>query len=336
MSVFPWPGEGLDAVPERPGVYLFRSASGAVLYVGKARNLRSRLATYRAGGDGRINVRFLERDATEVETIVTRTEQEALLLEDERIKRHQPPHNVRLKDDKSFLMIRVDLDEPFPRLKFVRAHRPKAGKSPGRARFFGPFASARAARRALADLHRVVPLRDCTDQVMRQRSRPCLKHSLGLCAAPCVGLIDERAYAENVERAVRVLAGDIDELERDLEARMLQLSERQEYERAAALRDRLAALRRTVERQGVLSSSATERDVLALARSGERVLVHRLCIRRGKLAESRGYLFRSELPDAECLHGVLTTRYSGAEAERPREIVLPLLPAENELLSGLL
>ncbi len=336
MSVFPWPGEGLQEVPERPGVYLFRASAGGVLYVGKARNLRARLATYRAGGDGRVNLRFLERDAAEVETIVTRTEQEALLLEDELIKRHKPPHNVRLKDDKSFLMIRVDLDERFPRLKFVRAHRPKEGKSPGRSRLFGPYASARAARRALADLHRVVPLRDCSDQVMNHRSRPCLKHALGLCAAPCVGLVDERTYAENVERAVRVLGGDIEELERDLAERMAQASAQQEYERAAVLRDRLEALRRTVERQGVLSAPGTERDVLALARSGDGVLVHRLCIRRGKLAESRGYGFRSELPDEECLHGVLTTLYSGADAERPREIVLPVLPAESELLSALL
>src|SRR5262245_41594833 len=295
MSTYPWSAEALPSVPERPGVYLFRAPSGSVLYVGKARNLRSRLSTYRGGGDGRINVRFLERDASEVETIVTRTEQEALLLEDELIKRHKPPHNVRLKDDKSFLMIRIDLDERFPRLKFVRAHRPKEGKSPGRSRLFGPFASARAVRRTIADLHRVVPLRDCTDQVLSHRSRPCLKHQLGLCAAPCVGLVSEAEYAENVARAMRVLAGETEELERDLEQRMDVAAGRQEYELAAAFRDRLGALRRTVERQGVLSSAGTDRDVLALARAGDRALVHRLCFRRGKLTASRAFTFRSEL-----------------------------------------
>src|SRR5262245_44042702 len=300
MSVFDWRGLFLADVPERPGVYLFRSHEGAILYVGKARSLRDRLATYRSGGDGRINVRFLERDARSVETIVTRTEQEALLLEDELIKRHQPPHNVRLKDGTAFLVIRVGLDERFPRLKLVRAHRPKEGKARGRSRFFGPFASARAVRRTIADLHRVIPLRDCTDQVMNHRSRPCLKHQLALCAAPCVGLIDAAAYAEHVERAQRLLAGDAAELERDLDERMRLASESQDYELAAAFRDRLAALRRTLERQGVLSSATTERDVLALARAGDRALVHRLCIRRGKLAESTSYAFRSELADAEC------------------------------------
>jgi excinuclease ABC subunit C len=323
-------------VPDRPGVYLFRSAVDAVLYVGKARSLRARLATYRAGGDGRVNVRFLDRDARSVETFVTRTEQEALLLEDELIKRHQPPHNVRLKDDKSFLMIRVDLDERFPRLKLVRAHRPKEGKSPGRSRLFGPFASARAVRRTIADLHRIVPLRDCTDQVLLHRSRPCQKHQLGLCAAPCVGLIDELGYEAQVERALAVLSGDIRELERDLDERMREAAGRQEYERAAAYRDRLVALRRTVERQGVLSAPGTERDVLALARSGDRVLVQRLCIRRGKLAESRAYSFRSELADEEALHGVLTTLYAAPGTERPREIVVPVMPVERELLGELL
>jgi excinuclease ABC subunit C len=336
MSHYPWSDLALDEVPDRPGVYLFRNSAGDVLYVGKARSLRARLATYRAGGDGRINLRFLACDAHTVETLVTRTEQEALLLEDERIKSHQPPHNVRLKDDKSFLMIRVDLDERFPRLKWVRAHKPRDGKAPGRSRLFGPFASARAVRRAIADLHRIVPLRDCTDQVLAHRSRPCLKHQLGLCAAPCVGLIDEGAYALSVERAMRVLSGDIGELEFDLEARMRLASERQEYELAGLFRDRLAALRRATERQGVLSAATTERDVLALARSGEHVLVQRLCIRRGKLAESHGFALKSELDDAEVLHGVLTTLYAGADKERPREVVLPCAPADAALLGELL
>ncbi len=342
MSEHDWKDpEALAGVAERPGVYLFRAPGGRVLYVGKAKDLRSRLATYRTpGGDGRLALRFLERDAARVETIVTRTEQEALLLEDELIKRHQPPHNVRLKDDKSFLMIRVDLQERFPRLKFVRAHRPRQGKTLGRARFFGPFASARAVRRTLADLHRVVPLRDCSDQVMNHRSRPCLKHQLGLCAAPCVGRIGVQGYTELVERAVRILSGDIAELERDISERMRAASEHQEYEVAAGLRDRLSALRRTVERQGVLASERLARDVLALARSGERALVHRLEFRDGRLAGSRSFPFRSELPDDECLHSVLTALYAQAGAlapartvaELPREIVLPFAPADRELL----
>ena len=327
------PRWSMDGVPTRPGVYLFKREDGQVLYVGKARNLRSRIASYRReGGDGRVLIRFLDREAAEVETIVTRTEQEALLLEDTLIKQHKPPHNVRLKDDKSFLMVRVDLKERFPRLKFVRAHDPKLGKKEGRSRYFGPFASASSVRRTLSDLHRVVPLRDCPDSVMNHRSRPCLKHQIGLCSAPCVGLIDEPAYAELVARAMGVLGGDISELEQDLEGRMLAASDALEFERAALWRDRLAALRRTVEGQGVRPRDNVHRDVLGLARRADVAVVHRLSFREGRLAESRSHQFRSELPDEELLHGVLTALYSGGRRALPEELVLPCAPAEQELL----
>ena len=323
-----------DDVPHRPGVYLFRDAEAQVLYVGKARDLRARLASYRRpGADGRINVAFLERDAAAVETSVTRTEQEALLLEDSLIKQHKPPHNIRLKDDKSFLMVRLDHAERFPRLKLVRAHRPREGKPGGRSRFFGPFASAYAVRRTLQDLHRVVPLRDCPDSVMDHRSRPCLKHQIGLCSAPCVGLIDAAGYQELVNKAARVLSGDVSELEEDLERRMLSASEQREYERAAGWRDRLVALRRTVEGQGVRPRDRIDRDALGLARRGEDALVHRVAFREGRLTESRSHRFRSQLPDEELMHSVLTALYADGRREVPTEILLPCAPAEEELLA---
>ncbi|MFT5049787.1 MAG: excinuclease ABC subunit C [Chlamydiales bacterium] len=327
------PRWSMDGVPTRPGVYLFKSDEGRVLYVGKARNLRARIASYRReGADGRILVRFMDREAAEVETIVTRTEQEALLLEDTLIKQHKPPHNVRLKDDKSFLMVRIDQQERFPRLRLVRAHDPQIGKKGGRSRFFGPFASASAVRATLSDLHRVVPLRDCPDSVMNHRSRACLKAQIGLCSAPCVGEIDEAGYADLVARATRVLSGDTGELERDLETRMLEASGGQEYERAGRWRDRLTALRRTVEGQGVRPRDQVHRDVLGLARRGDTALVHRLSFREGRLAESRSHRFRSELPDEELLHGVVTALYANGRRTPPAELVLPCEPAEVELL----
>jgi excinuclease ABC subunit C len=338
VSEYPWT-EALDlaAVAERPGVYVFRDDRGKALYVGKARDLRSRLRTYRTpGGDGRLGVQFLERDARAVETIVTRTEKEALLLEDSLIKQLKPPHNVRLKDDKSFLMIRVDLDERFPRLKLVRAHKPRAGHEKGRARLFGPFASARSVRRAMEDLHRVVPLRNCTDSVLNHRSRPCLRHPIGLCSAPCVGLIDGEEYAGLVDRAVRILAGDVAELERDLDERMRAAAERMDFEQAAVWRDRLQALRQTVEAQGVRSGTSVDRDVLGLARTGARALVHRLAFRGGRMTESRSHVFRSELPDEELLHNVVTALYAGGRREVPKEIVVPCAPADAELLEHVL
>ncbi|HIG12086.1 MAG TPA: excinuclease ABC subunit UvrC [Planctomycetes bacterium] len=324
----------IDGVPRRPGVYLFRDQTGCVLYIGKARDLRARLASYRRpGGDGRLSIQFLERDARSVETIVTRTESEALLLEDTLIKQHKPPHNVRLKDDKSFLMLRLDRGERFPRFKFVRAHNPGQDKPEGRSRYFGPFASARAVRRTLADLHRVVPLRDCPDSVLNHRSRPCLKFQIGICSAPCVDEIDEVAYGQLVERAVRILSGDTQELEEDLEERMQAASKAREFERAGRWRDRLQALRRTVEGQGVRPRDRVARDVLNFARRGDDAVVHCLAFREGRLSESRSHRFRSQLFDEELLHTVVTALYSGGRRQVPEEIVLPALPTADDLLS---
>ncbi|MDP6518990.1 MAG: excinuclease ABC subunit UvrC [Planctomycetota bacterium] len=325
------------SAPEQPGVYLFKDREGAVLYVGKARNVRSRLASYRRpGGDGRPWLTFLNGSAQQVQVVVTRTEQEALLLEDALIKEHRPPHNIRLKDDKSFLMLRLDSDERFPRLKLVRAHNPEAGRGAGRARLFGPYANAGAVRRTLVDLHRLVPLRDCPDSVMKHRSRACLKHSIGLCAAPCVDLIDEAAYGELVRRATTILAGDTRELEADLTRRMEGASAERDYERAAHWRDRLEALRRTVEGQGVRPRDRVDRDVLALKRRGHEAVFHRLIYRGGRLTESRAHGLASRLPDDELLHAFLSALYGAGRRTVPGELILGLKPAEADLLGRLL
>lgn len=334
-----------DDLPAKPGVYLFHDDKGRVLYVGKARDLKARISSYRRpGGDGRLGVRFLQRDAVRLETILTRTEAEALLLEDTLIKQHKPPHNVRLKDDKSFLMLRLDLEHDFPRFQFVRAHAPRQGKTGGRSRLIGPFASSRAVRRTLSDLHRVVPLRDCTDAMLANRSRPCLKHQIGLCSAPCVGLIDKAAYAELVERAVNILTGDTRELEADLDGRMRAAASELEFERAAFWRDRLAALRRTVEGQGVTPKDKVDRDVIGLAREGDVAVVHRLAFRGGRLAESKSRQFQSQLPDEELLHVVLTALFGPGMAKKESlkrlvgatEILVPCLPEEDEWLAEIL
>ncbi len=322
----------LGSIPEQPGVYLFRDEAGTVLYVGKSARLRDRVRTYRSGGDGRWQIRFLDAEARTVETIVTRTEGEALLLEDTLIKTHKPPHNVRLKDDKSFRMLRIDLSDEFPRLKFVRAKNPDVGREGGRARFFGPFASSGALRKTLSDLHRIVPLRDCPDHVLANRSRPCIKHQIGLCSAPCVGLISAGEYGALVDKASRILSGDVEDVRADLEARMRAAADALEYERAAAWRDRLTALSRTVEGQGVRPKDDVRRDVLGLARAGDAAVVHRLSFGDGRLHESRAHVFRSQLPDEELLHVVLTALYAPGRRAVPKEIVVPCLPSEPELL----
>ncbi len=304
----------LEDVPSAAGCYVFRDAGGAPLYVGKAKDLRSRVRSYfRERGDGRPLVPLLARRATRVETIVTATEAEAILLEDTLIKRFKPPFNLRLKDDKQFLLLRIDPTAEFPRLEWVRRRRAD------RALYFGPYASAGALRRTIRFLHSLIPLRDCSDNVLRNRSRPCLKHSIGRCSAPCVGEISSDAYRALVDRAVDVLRGRTADVEAMIEARMAEAAAALEFERAASLRDKLQALRQTTEPQGVRMGRAIDRDAIGLHREGERVAIQWLPFRGGKLEGGRVHLFSTELPDPEVLGSFLTQLYRGS-AFVPREV----------------
>ncbi len=222
--------------PTGPGVYLFHDADGRALYVGKAADLRARVRSYlKPGGDGRYLLRFLDDEASDVEFIATATEQEALLLENTVIKKHKPRYNIKLKDDKAFLLLRLDRKEPWPWFRFVRRRRDDG------AAYFGPFASAKAARRTLRLLHKVVPLRDCNDAVFRNRSRPCIKHQIGRCPAPCVDLITREEYDALLDEAARILRGDIAPLVRALETRMAAAAAALEFERAQTIKEQLGA-----------------------------------------------------------------------------------------------
>jgi len=210
--------ERVESLPTGPGVYLFQNARGRVLYVGKAQNLRSRVRSYlRAGGDGRVRMPRMTAQASDVEVVVTPSVKDALLLENELIKRHKPPFNVRLRDDKQYLGLRLDPREPWPRLTGVRRFREDG------ALYFGPYTSSQAMREAVSNLRRIFPLRSCSDPVFRdyaRRGRPCIEFEMGRCLAPCVGLVDEAAYAELVEGTALFLRGRSDELLRELRARM--------------------------------------------------------------------------------------------------------------------
>ena len=280
-----------------------------------------------------ILIRFLGEEAESVELLVTRTEQEALLLEDTLIKQYKPPHNIRLKDDKSFRMLRIDYADSFPRLKHVRAHSPDVGKEGGRSRLFGPFASASALRKTVADLHRVVPLRDCPDTVMENRSRPCLKHQIGLCSAPCVGLVTDEEYAELVQRA--------DPLRRRGGAPARPRAQDGGGVAAPRVRARrclarpASALRRTLEGQG--SDPRTAWIATSWARAA-----------RGPGRNSSNRLARRE--DGGVQNPSLQERVArrGAPARRahsalrpgrrraPGEILLPAPPADQDVLAELL
>ncbi len=314
-------------LPDSPGCYLFKDGKGRVLYVGKAGSLRKRVASYlRPGGDGRISIRFLENEARDLDFVATNTAQEALLLENTLIKKFRPKHNLKLKDDKAYLMLRIDLEEPWPWFRFVRRRRSD------KARYIGPFASAGAIRRTLRILHRVTPMRDCSDGVFQGRTRPCLKAQIGRCPAPCVGEISREDYMVLVHRAIRILEGRSGDLVQDLENRMRKAAEELRFEEAATCKEHLKALSLITERQRVDDGRA-DRDVLGLHALGTRCLVVHFLYREGKLEGSKVHEFETQLPPSEVLHNFLLRAFAG-DRYVPREILLPFEVPEREDLEA--
>ncbi len=311
----------LDSLPTDPGVYLFRDSEGALLYVGKARSLRSRVRSYFQPGrdDVRLATFFIDRHVTDLEFIVTRSEKEALLLENNLIKKMKPRYNLRLRDDKNFLSIRIDPRDPFPRIIPTRRIK-KDG-----AHYFGPYANAGALRKTLRFLRAYVPLRDCKDSDFKTRTRPCLEHEIGRCSAPCVGLIDEAGYREHVARALAILRGDSAELVKTLRSEMDAASEAMQFERAAQLRDWLQSLAQSLERQDVEMVEAFDADVVGMHREGALAEIVVLFVRQGKIVSSAAFTLEHAPPDDELLSEFLPQFY-GTGRPVPPEVLCPAEP----------
>ena len=327
--------ERAESLPAVPGVYLFKSERGRVLYVGKAQNLRARVRQYVAGGDGRIRIpRLLDR-AADVDVVVTPSVKDALLLENELIKQHKPPFNVRLRDDKQYLALRLDRRETWPRLTEVRRFADDG------ADYFGPYTSSVSMKEALSNLRRIFPLRVCSEGTFRdyaRRGRPCIEHEMKRCVAPCCGLVDAASYAELVEGTALFLRGRSDELVAELSERMARAAAEQRFEDAARIRDQLAAVERTVERQQIVAERAIDRDVFALARSGGDVEVQVLHVREGRVVGTQGYpLAGVELDDGDLI-GSFLGQYYGQPADRPvpGEVLTPAPLEDDGALEALL
>ena len=313
--------------PTGPGVYIFTGHDGDALYVGKAADLRARVRSYlKPGGDGRIQLPWLAAEAVDVEFVATATEQEALLLENTVIKKRQPKYNLKLKDDKAFLLLRLDRQEAWPWCRLVRRRLDDG------ATYFGPFASAKAVRRTLRLLHKIVPLRDCRDHVFANRTRPCIKHQIGRCPAPCVGLITREAYDVLLDHSVRFLRGDVGPVLTDLRSRMAAAAEALEFERAQALKDQLEALQLVAEPQAVVAGSGDE-DAVGLHRTGDELAVAFLSFRGGALENCRRFTFRSDLPD-DLLLGELLGRFYEGDRYVPSLVLLPSQPAEPAMIAA--
>jgi excinuclease ABC subunit C len=318
------PGAILARVPSLPGVYLMKDAAGTVFYLGKSRDLRKRLQQYFGGHDDRFFVSVLDRILADVEVVVTRNEKEALVLENQLIKDLQPRHNVLLKDDKNFLRLWLNLRHPFPGIEVGR-HRTDDG-----ARTFGPYHSARSIREVVALLNRVFRLRTCTDHDFAHRTRPCLRHQMHLCDAPCVLAVDREEYRRRIEAVVLFLEGRRKELQRRLKAEMQGASEALDYEAALRARDALRGMERSVQHQAVDLGEEAFLDAVGLARQEERASVYISGVRSGLALYGYEYQLKAVGPrrDAELLAEVLERHYGVAE-DIPREVLLPCaLPDE--------
>ena len=316
----------LKALPAQPGCYLLRDRQGKLLYVGKAKSLRSRVRSYFQAGssDTRAFIPFLRREVGSLETIVTATEKEAAILENNLIKEQRPRYNVKLRDDKEYLSLRLGAEHPWPRPELVR--RPK----PDGARYFGPYHSATAARRTLHLVEKHFKLRSCSDRELEQRKRPCLEYQIKRCPAPCVYEVDRTAYAAQVRAVSLFLDGRHDLLTKELRLRMAEASDNLEFELAATYRDQLAAVESVRQAQRVVSVSDRDQDVLGLYREGDLVEMSLMVVRSGRVIDVGCFSNRRvEVPDDEVVASFLREHYGeggGGEGLVPDEILVPALP----------
>lgn len=317
----------IASAPEGPGVYLLKDGRGRVVYVGKARVLRERLRAY-IGPQDNPRLRALVRTVSDVETVVTSSEVEALVLEENFIKFHRPRFNVRLRDDKKFPYLKLTAAEPFPRI-FVTRNIASDGSL-----LFGPYTNARELRKALRAVKRVFRLRTCSWALPENRPpRPCLEFDVGRCSGPCADRVSAADYAGQVSDAVRFLSGRSDAVVAELERRMWQAAQAQEFEVAAALRDQLLALREIRREQHVAAPDRANRDIIGLARGERTAMAVVLRVREGRLVAKEEYPLAAErnVPDGEVVAGLIRSVHTHT-ADIPDEIVVPTEPDDRATL----
>ncbi|MEA1959000.1 MAG: excinuclease ABC subunit UvrC [Chloroflexota bacterium] len=299
----------LDALPQKPGVYLFRDASGNVLYVGKAANLRNRVRSYFSTvEDLPPKQKRLQSHIGDFEFIVTDSDQEALILECNLIKKHRPRYNVRLKDDKTYPYLKIDLYNDWPRV-YVTRRVERDGS-----RYFGPYASAQSVRRTLNLLKQLFPFRSCKKVITGNERRPCLEYYIHRCCGPCVGDIGREEYRAVIDQVIMFLDGKRESVLRDLRVEMAAAAGRLDYERAAVLRDQIHSVEMVTESQKISSSDRIDQDVIALARSRDQAFVEVFFIRNGKLVERDNFIVQGAQDEEQgrIMAGFLNQFYSSA------------------------
>ncbi|HEU5010673.1 MAG TPA: excinuclease ABC subunit UvrC [Gaiellaceae bacterium] len=309
----------LRTLPRSSGVYLFRDAEGDVLYVGKAKSLRSRVRSYFQRGDGRLGTAQLVERVADVEVIVTRTEAEALHLEQNLVKRHRPPFNIRLRDDKSFPYIAVTLTDDYPRVMFTR-ERHRRGTV-----YFGPYANAKKVRETLDVLNRVFRFRPCEGpRPGRHSGIPCLDFHIDRCFAPCIGAISKEEYAEVVGGVIGFLSGDTQTIQAELTERMREAAGDERFEEAARYRNRLFSIRHLADRQAADRRDVGSVDVIGLAIDGDEATVQVFPLRDGKMIDRYGFHLENVAgEDATSILEAFVLEYYGGSPSVPPEVLVP-------------
>lgn len=310
--------EKLKLLPAGPGVYLYKDAGGRVIYVGKAVSLKNRVRSYfQPGANHPPKTRIMLEKVADLDFIVTDSEVEALILEQNLIKEHRPRYNVLLKDDKSYPYLKVTLGEDFPRVMITRRH-VKDGS-----RYFGPYTRVGAVNETLRLLKKLFPFRSCKQKEPPVRERPCLNHHIKRCLGPCCGLVDREKYRSMINEVCLFLEGRQEDLIKRLAARMEEAAEKLEFERAARLRDQLQAVREVVERQKIVSGGFEDQDVVAMARAFDEACVMVFFVRGGKLIGREHFMLKGteDLGRAEAVTAFIKQYYTGVDFI-PGEILL--------------
>ena len=321
--------ERLRQAPDGPGVYVMRDDKTKVIYVGKAMNLRNRLRSYfQAGGPPHPRTAQMVRKVFDFDVLTCSTDQEALLLECTLIKRYRPRYNIRLRDDKNYLYMKVPRKGDFPRVYTVRK------VADDGARYFGPFTNAGALRTTMKTLRRIFPYRTCSDETLK-RGRVCLDYHIKRCAGPCEDLIGRDDYHQNLEQISVFMDGRPKELLRSIRGEMMAASDSLEFERAARLRDRASALEKVAQRQSVLSQSVREQDVIGLARSGATAIVAVLTVRGGRVLGSETFELEgsAEMETGEIVNG-FAGQFYGDATSYPRDVLVPEVIADGDTLAA--
>ena len=324
--------EQLARVPTNPGVYIMKAADGQVIYVGKAANLRNRVRSYfgsPASMEGK--TRLLSGQIDDFEYVVTHTEQEALHLEAALVKRHQPLFNVRLKDDKHYPYLKVDLADPWPRVYITRRVHKDGG------RYFGPFANAGSVRRTLDIVNKLFPWRSCTKTITGHDPRPCLDYYINRCIAPCTAYCTKEEYDEVIRQVILFLEGRTEEVVRSLKREMAGASSGMEYERAARIRDQIESIERVTERQAVASTRPSDEDVFGLARGDDDSVVQVLFIRGVKMVGVDNFTLDGTRDESdEAVFGSFIKQFYESATYVPRRIIVPVALPEQELITQFL